>query len=53
MDFTLPEARFGATWIKIIDTSANQMDVETDILRAGEVVHVPDRSVVVLKHPLA
>jgi isoamylase len=53
MDFTLPEARFGATWIKIIDTSANQMDVETDILRAGDVLHAPDRSVVVLKHPLA
>lgn len=53
MDFKLPAEKFGATWIKIIDTSTNQMDEETDILRAGEVVHVPDRSVLVWKHPLA
>jgi glycogen operon protein len=53
MDFQLPPTSFGATWIKIIDTNQNQMNQETDILPAGAVVHVPERSVLAFKHPLA
>jgi isoamylase len=53
LDYKLPDKKFGSTWIKIIDTSLNQVDVPTQILNAGDIIHVPDRSVILLKHPLS
>jgi glycogen operon protein len=53
LDYKLPPPVFGATWIKIIDTNQNQMNQETDILPASAIVHVPERSVLAFKHPLA
>ena len=53
LEYKLPAARFGSTWIKIIDTSLNQLDESTEIYQAGEMIYVRDRSIILLKHPLA
>ena len=53
LDYKLPSSKFGSTWIKIFDTSLNQLDESTEIYNAGEMIYVRDRSIILLKHPLA
>jgi len=53
LEYRLPGEAYGATWIRMLDTGTGQAEVETEIVRAGEVISIADRSIVVLKHPLA
>ncbi|MBA2745624.1 MAG: glycogen debranching enzyme GlgX, partial [Flavisolibacter sp.] len=53
LNFKLPAKKFGSTWIKLIDTSLDQVDEPTEIHTAEETIRVPDRSVLLFKHPLS
>jgi isoamylase len=51
LDFTLPPVKYGKEWTKILDTSTNEIG-EQEKFKAGAVVTVEGRSVVLLCHPL-
>ena len=53
LQYHLPDEKYGTTWIKVIDTSNNQIEEPTQIFNAGDVIEVSDRSIVVLQQPLA
>jgi glycogen operon protein len=53
LQYKLPPEKYGSTWVKIIDTQTGQMNTPTNIYNAGESVEVSDRSIIVLKQPLA
>ena len=50
LDFTLPSAKYGRQWHKVLDTSTATYEDET--FEANDVVTAEGRSVIVLKHPL-
>ena len=50
LDFTLPVAKYGRQWQKVLDTSSAVQKEES--YKANEVVTAEGRSVVILKHPL-
>jgi isoamylase len=51
LDFTLPQAKYGKQWTKIIDTSLEDVE-DKESYMAGESVHVDGRSIVVLHYPI-
>lgn len=51
IDYRLPEKKYGSTWIKVIDTSSNDV-AEGDSFNPGETIRVKSRSVVLLKSPM-
>ncbi|WP_031526476.1 glycogen debranching protein GlgX [Dyadobacter crusticola] len=51
VEFTLPSAECGNEWHVVIDTNAGMITEENDDLKPGEVLMIPDRSVMVLKCP--
>jgi len=51
IDYRLPEKKYGDTWIKVIDTSSNEV-TEGDSFNPGETIRVRSRSVVLLKSPM-
>jgi isoamylase len=52
LNYILPPKKYGAKWIKILDTSEDCISDDGTIYKAGEPVKVSDRSVMVLKQPL-
>ncbi|SCL35669.1 glycogen operon protein [Micromonospora nigra] len=48
LDFTLPPVEFGQRWELVISTAEPEPDKST-VVEAGGVIHVPDRSLVVLE----
>jgi glycogen operon protein len=51
LDFKLPKRKYGAKWMKVIDTHENLFTSEGQLFRYGETVHVNSRSVVLLMNP--
>lgn len=51
LDFTLPPERYGREWIKILNTRDDRMGEEGETYRAGEVVSVCGRSILLLLNP--
>ncbi len=50
LEFTLPPPRYGALWSKILDTAAPLISAQdVTVVRPGDVVGVPSRSVQVLR----
>lgn len=47
--YTLPNEKYGKEWTKVMDTSESQVGEESGFYKAGEVMNVPERSVIVLK----
>jgi isoamylase len=51
VDFVLPSADCGAEWHIVIDTHRGVIAEPDEAFRPGDVVTVPDRSVLVLRCP--
>jgi isoamylase len=51
VDFRLPTEECGDQWHIVIDTNAGMISESTDDFKPGDIVSVPDRSVMVLKCP--
>jgi isoamylase len=52
LDYKLPPKKYGAHWIKVLDTFKNKIDENGKQYRHDELISVHGRSVVLLKHPL-
>jgi isoamylase len=52
LDYRLPSAKYCEKWTKILDTSENFIDEKTEIYKAGEMIKVDARSILLLHHPL-
>jgi isoamylase len=52
LDYTLPEAKYGTLWTKILDTHNSRIEDEGPTIGTGEKIKVGSRSVVVLHHPI-
>lgn len=52
LDYTLPPARYGKHWNKVLDTSLDTIDEQPKTYAAGATVTVEGRAVIVLQHPL-
>jgi isoamylase len=50
LEYTLPAAKYGKQWEKILDTSSYASPEEKIWFKAGKVVNVEGRSIVILKH---
>ncbi|WP_224995276.1 glycogen debranching protein GlgX [Cesiribacter sp. SM1] len=50
--FKLPPKKYGQQWNKVLDTSENRVDEESDSYLAGESVKINGRSIVLLEHPI-
>lgn len=53
LEYKIPPKKYGTVWTKIIDTSENRVEEEGITYKAGEMLKVEGRSVVLLHHPLA
>jgi isoamylase len=53
LDYTMPEAKYGAQWTKILDTSENRVDEDGAVIEAGSNLRIGKHSVVLLHHPVA
>ncbi|MDO6390418.1 glycogen debranching protein GlgX [Pontibacter sp. BT731] len=51
VDYTIPEARYGASWVKILDTSNSEIKNDGPTVQAGENIRIGSRSIVLLHHP--
>ncbi|MBD3267021.1 glycogen debranching protein GlgX, partial [bacterium] len=49
LDFTLPEPKWGASWIRLFDTMHEWAEEENEIFKAGEILNVASRSMVLLQ----
>ncbi|MDX5443698.1 MAG: glycogen debranching protein GlgX, partial [Hymenobacteraceae bacterium] len=52
LNYKLPPEKYGHQWTKILDTAENRIAEEGKVYKAGEMITVPDRAVVLLHHPL-
>ncbi|MCE7068497.1 glycogen debranching protein GlgX [Dyadobacter sp. CY326] len=52
VDYTLPPAKYGTVWHKVIDTSANLVSEDGEVFGPDASVTVDSRSIVVFKHAL-
>jgi glycogen operon protein len=52
LDYKLPAAKYAPSWTKVLDTCVNCIGESKDQFKAGDIIKVESRSVVVLKHPL-
>jgi isoamylase len=52
VSFKLPPKKYGQQWNKVLDTSENRVDEESDSYLAGETVKINGRSIVLLEHPI-
>lgn len=53
LDFTLPSEKYGTQWIKVLDTTHDTLDEETNkTLKNGDTICVEGRSIILLKQPL-
>jgi isoamylase len=50
LEYTLPPAKYGKQWEKILDTSTFASTEEKVWFKAGKIVNVEGRSIVILKH---
>jgi len=51
LQFKIPEKKYGARWIKIIDTYAAGNNVPPEVYKASQPVHIEGKSVVLFKQP--
>ena len=52
MEYHLPSEKYGAEWIKILDTSEDRADEPGEYYKAGDNITVESRAVVLLKNSL-
>ncbi len=52
LSFKLPPEKYGYSWSRVLDTSANMITEEGETYKAGEEIKADGHSVVVLKQPM-
>ncbi|MER3499060.1 MAG: hypothetical protein C4308_10725 [Chitinophagaceae bacterium] len=52
LPFKLPGKKYGAKWIKVLDSFAGKANEELQTCKASEVVEVEGRSVLLFRQPL-
>jgi glycogen operon protein len=52
IEFKLPDAHWGVSWTKVVDTYDGTVDEEKETYKAEDLVPVPGRSIMVLAHKL-
>ncbi|PVY42850.1 glycogen debranching protein GlgX [Pontibacter virosus] len=52
VDYTIPEARYGTQWTKILDTHHSEIKDDGPTVEAGETIRIESRSIVLLHHPV-
>jgi glycogen operon protein len=52
LDYVLPSEKYGTTWIRILDTAADDLQEGGSTYAAGDHIPVSGRSVVILQSPL-
>lgn len=50
LDYVVPPAKYGETWIKVLDTSDEDFSDSDDTFKPGDTIIAESRSVVLLKH---
>lgn len=49
LDYALPNEKYGEQWVSILDTRFNKIE-ETQRYKAGDIINVASRSIIVLRH---